>query len=285
MYKIGLSLGLINQQEEMFRNGSDAGIECVEISCSYLNQAEQIDFNNIKKWSREYGTELWSFHLPFGHFNQLDISATDGGFRKNSVDIIAEYVRKAADIGINKYIIHPSGEPIEEDARRDRMNAAKESLAKLAELADNEGGVMAVEDLPRTCLGRDSADILDLISADDRLMVCFDTNHLLYEDNIDFIQKVGSRIITLHVSDYDKINERHWLPGEGVIDWQEFLGALKEVNYNGVWLYEISLQCPKTIFRARDLTCEDFVRNANELFAGKNPTVLSTPKPNIGMWE
>ena len=54
---------------------------------------------------------------------------------------------------------------------------------------------------------------------------------------------------------------------------------------SGVWLYEIGFACPKTIFRDRPLTCADFARNAQELFAGKAPTVISTPKPNLGMWE
>lgn len=44
-----------------------------------------------------------------------------------------------------------------------------------------------------------------------------------------------------------------------------------------MWLYEIGLTCPKSIIRDRDLTPDDFVRNAKELFAGKKPTVFSRP--------
>ena len=117
--------------------------------------------------------------------------------------------------------------------------------------------------------------VADLISADDRLRVCFDTNHLLKEQNENFIRRVGDRIVTLHVSDYDRINERHWLPGEGVTDWNGILDALDDVGYNGVWLYEISLQCPNTISRPRDLTPADFARNASEVMARVKPTVIS----------
>ena len=60
---------------------------------------------------------------------------------------------------------------------------------------------------------------------------------------------------------------------------------MEEVNYKGVWLYEIGFECPETILRDRDLTCEDFVRNAKELFENKDITVFSNPKPNLGMWE
>ena len=107
------------------------------------------------------------------------------------------------------------------------------------------------------------------------MRVCCDTNHLLSENLPDFIRRIGNKIVTLHVSDYDGIDEKHWLPGEGILDWQEVLTALSEIGYNGPWLYEMGLATPKTITRERNLIYSDFVRNANELFAGRKPTVLS----------
>jgi sugar phosphate isomerase/epimerase len=102
---------------------------------------------------------------------------------------------------------------------------------------------------------------------------------------VDFICKIGKKIETLHVSDYDFVNERHWLPGEGKVNWRALIAALREIDYSGVWMYEILFKCPKTILRPCDLTCEDFARNARELFAGEEPTVFSSPKPNLGWWE
>ena len=92
------------------------------------------------------------------------------------------------------------------------------------------------------------------------------------------------RLISLHISDYDFINERHWLPGEGKLDWQAILNAFKNIGYNGVWLYEIDFSCPETIIRDRDLTCDDFIKNAKELFENKNISLFSTHKDNLGMW-
>ena len=91
----------------------------------------------------------------------------------------------------------------------------------------------------------------------------------------------GNKIVTTHVSDYDFVNERHWLPGEGKIDWQELLSTFKAVEYSGPWLYEMSFACPKTIYRERDLTFEDFVRNAKEVFNNEKITVFSTPKEDL----
>ena len=165
------------------------------------------------------------------------------------------------------------------------MEIAKKSLYALAEVAKTYGDVVVVENLPRTCLGKNSAEIKELISAHSSLRVCFDTNHLLCEDAVDFIRNIGDKIVTTHISDFDFYNERHWLPGEGKLDWQAILRALKEIGYQGPWLYEIGFACPKTIYRDRDLTCEDFARNAKELFNNTAITTFSRHKEKLGMWE
>ena len=170
-------------------------------------------------------------------------------------------IKNALPLGVKIFVIHPSGEPIADEQRQIRLDCAKQSLRKLGAFAEENGVTIAVEDLPRTCLGRNSAEILDLVSIHPNLRVCFDTNHLLGEGLEDFIKNVGDKIITTHVSDYDFIDERHWLPLEGKIDWQNVIATLKNVGYNGPWLYEIGFK-----YRDRVLTTQDFSDNANKLF-------------------
>ncbi len=282
MYKIGLSTTGEKICEQTIKMYGDGGIEYIEISCG-KQQMDKIDFESLKEWTNKYGVKIWSLHLPFYPFDEIDISSE--ALADFTVEYLSEIIKKASKIGIDKFIIHPSGEPIEEGERQARMDTAKKSLKKLCELAKSVGAVICVEDLPRTCLGRSASDISELLSAHPDLRACFDTNHLLGESNIDFIKAVGDKIVTLHVSDYDFINERHWLPGEGKNDWQGILNALKEINYSGIWLYEINMGCPNTIIRPRRLTTEDFKRNAAEVFENKEITVISTPKENLGFWE
>ena len=279
-YKIGLSTAA-PVTEELFKSYKDAGIDCMELSRG-KEESDAFDFAKIKEWSEKYGIELYSLHLPFCPFAQIDISKED--LAPETIKYLCDFIDKGTSVGIDKFIIHASGEPIEEDERSARMECAKNSLSFLADYADKRGAVICVEDLPRTCLGRDSSDVLELISAHEKLKVCFDTNHLLSEDNIHFIDTLRDKIVTLHVSDYDGINERHWLPGEGKNDWSAMLSALDDIGYNGAWLYEIGYQTG-TIIRQRPLVDSDFVRNARELFEGATPTIFSKPKPNLGFWE
>ena len=280
MFKIGLSTAT-KITEELFASYKKAGIECMEVSRG-KEETDAYDYDKIKEWSEKYGIELYSFHLPFMPFGILDIS--NPNLAESTIEYLKDIIDKACAIGIDKFIIHASGEPIDENDRTKRMECAKNSLNILATYTKERGGVLCVEDLPRTCLGRDSSDILELISANENLRVCFDTNHLLEEENIDFIRTVGDKIITLHVSDYDRINERHWLPGEGINDWQQIISELNKIGYSGAWLYEINYETG-TIIRDRAIVDEDFVRNANELFENKPLTLFSKPKPDLGYWN
>ncbi|MBQ8508574.1 MAG: sugar phosphate isomerase/epimerase [Clostridia bacterium] len=276
-WKVGMSsccAGVIDRA--LFEQYAAAGIDCMEVSYGIKERADSADFAQVGKDARATGVQLWSLHLPFAPFSAINIASPDKDIRRFTVDYLSELIKKGGDIGIPVAVIHPSGEPNPDNERADRTNYAAECLSKLAEAAACSGMTIAVEDLPRTCIGNHSDDFKVLLSADERLRVCFDTNHLLIQENADFVRAVGDKIITLHVSDYDKRNERHWLPGEGKVDWVELVTLLEEVGYTGPWMYEIGFGAPKSITR-RTLTCEDFYANYKAVTAKQKPEVLGVP--------
>ena len=279
---VGLSVGSGTKGVDAasFAAYREAGIEAVELSLKGLCLSEEYkaqDFKRIAADARAEGVTPWSFHLPFAPFESVDIASLDEDIRKSTVRELRELLLRVGDAGVGIAVIHPSAEPNAPENRARHIAAVKESLLSLADAAGRAGVTLAVEDLPRSCIGNCSAEIKELISVDESLRVCFDTNHLLFEDPVHFVRAVGDKIVTLHVSDYDFINERHWLPGEGRVDFRALLSALDEVGYSGPWLYELGLSASPSIARERDLTPCDLVRNANELFEGKPFTVLGTP--------
>lgn len=285
MYKVGLSTNGKELNEELFIQYEKAGIYAMELALNDDKYAD-LDYDTLKVLADSHNVKLWSLHLPFRPTERVNLAAFDETVRNDTIEYYTNIIKKAAKIGIKIFVVHPnSGEPVEEgDVRTARIRLVSECLSILAENAAKEGGVIAVENLPRSCIARNSVELLKLLEANDRLRVCYDTNHLMGQDATEFIKAVGEKIITLHVSDYDFMNERHWLPGEGKNDWQKILKLLKEVGYDGVWLYEVRFACPNTIIRGRDLSCEDFMKNARELFENKPVTIISKPKENLGMW-
>lgn len=214
------------------------GITAIELSVS------EGDYPNIK-WdslcenAKNSNIALWSYHLPFG--DSVDISLACEEKRESACKKLFSLIEKASKIGIKKFIVHPSYEPIEDDEREIRMSKAKKSLQQLADCAERFGGVICVEDLPRSCLGHDVTEMLELLSSDDRLRVCFDVNHLLEKfgcSHKDFVSALGDKIVTVHLSDYDFVDEKHYFCGNGLIDWDELIGLLEDIGYNGPFLYE-----------------------------------------------
>ncbi len=274
MFEIGLSVPAmpdINITEETFREYCDAGIKHIELSFSKIDGI--FDFREMKRLADKYDINIWSYHLPFLPFSEVDIS--NPALADYSVEFLGGLIRRAAEEGdIHLIVIHPSGEPIEESERAERMECSKKSLARLADIASSCGTTIAVEDLPRTCLARNSDELLELVSAHDALRICFDMNHLANEKNADFLERVKDKLVTVHVSDYDFGDERHYLPGEGMIDWQKMLSDLKAAGYKGPWLYEVGRCSSNKISRCRDLVPADYTRNAHELFENREITLL-----------
>jgi sugar phosphate isomerase/epimerase len=277
MYPIGLSSCGKPLCEELFIQYREAGVTAMEIS---ERSYDSLPYAEIAAWAKTHEVTLWSLHLPFMPFHLIDISSLDREVQRFSIQHLSELIKRGSEIGIRKFVVHPSGEPIDDTIREERLLTAQESLYTLADVAAKAGGMIAVENLPRTCLGKNASEMVRLTEIDPRLGVCFDTNHLLGEEAVSFIHRLGTKIVTTHVSDYDFVDERHWLPGEGRLNWVTLVQALRAIDYRGVWLYELGFDAPKTISRPRDLTCADFVRNANEIFALQKPSLITEAETN-----
>lgn len=193
----------------------------------------------VKNRADKAGIVIWSVHLPFG--GPYDISQTNDTLRQRAVELnMNDMILSAKIVAPEKFVIHPSAEPISNEERATRIVASKKSLQELAAKAKELNIPLLVENLPRTCLGNTSTELLEIINGIDNTAICFDVNHLLIEPQVTFVKNTKGKIQNTHMSDYDRKNERHWLPGEGVIDWTELLSALVESGYEGPFIYEAS---------------------------------------------
>lgn len=218
-------------------------LEYLEIDWPYSTEMTREELENqiieVKKRADKAGVKIWSVHLPFG--GPFDISQTNDTLRQRAVELNRnDMILSAKTVSPVKFVIHPSAEPIADEERVARIEASKKSLRELAETAKELNIPLLVENLPRTCLGNTSTELLDIISGIDNTAICFDVNHLLLEPQTTFVNNTKGLIQNTHMSDYDRKNERHWLPGEGVIDWNELLFALVESGYEGPFIYEAS---------------------------------------------
>jgi len=227
--------------EELAMKLKNAGVHKVELSGT---SRATIDFdeeefvkriNQCNEIQNKCGIEIVSLHLPFGP--DWELCSCDDWIRNKAVNRYVKMIQCANRLQPKRYVLHPGylGVPDEERARR--MENFRHSAGILAEMV--RPAKLAVENMAYDdCLGNTSEELISLIDGLDNVCVCCDMNHWLHEKNYDAIYKLGSRIETVHISDYDEVQEKHWLPGKGVSDWNKIIEALCFIGYRGPFLYE-----------------------------------------------
>lgn len=242
MYKleIGLSYGYLYFTEEAVMKLMDAGIHKVELSLGrppvdfeeeeFVSRIDQC--NEIQK---KCGMEIVSVHLPFNP--DWELCSCDDRIRNKAMDSYVKMIQYANRLQPKRYVLHPGFPHVPDEERAQRIQNFRKNASILAKMA--YPAKIAVENMAYDCLGNTSDELISLVDGLENVCVCCDMNHWLHEKNYDAIRKLGSRIETVHISDYDEVQERHWLPGKGVSDWNKIIEALYSVGYNGPFLYEL----------------------------------------------
>ena len=257
-------------EKEILAEYQQAGIHRMELSYGEVDQWLELNFmqnaRDYVKRAQAYDVTIHSVHLPFYQKNNcIDPTSSELEVKRHILSLQSELIRATGDAGIPIAVIHPSNEPYEEAERAIRIENCTEILAKLTAIAKEAGVTLALENLPRSCICRVKEEMQQILAAIPDLRVCFDSNHCLLQTNPDYIRAVGDKIVTLHISDYDFINERHLLPGEGMNYWENILTALEEVGYYGVFNYEITR---KNLRTGRKISFAEIYENYVQLLQG-----------------
>ena len=183
------------------------------------------------------GMKIWSVHMPYS--KRIDISLVDSAKRASSVNYVRDMMRVAGIFQAKRVVLHPSADTVVPDDRADRIECCRASIAELAPVAAEIGAVLCIENLPRTCLGRNGQEMMAIIEGFENVGICFDVNHLLYQSHADFLNSIEKGTIkTVHISDYNFTDERHLIPGEGDIEWAPVWKGIRDNGYKGIMMFE-----------------------------------------------
>ena len=214
-------------------------IQTFELSPNiFYKRAMQDEFNAML---RDTGKKAASYHIPYGL--GYDISRLDETIRREAVQHTVSLLDHAAFFNCGIIVIHASFGPIADDERGKRVDQARRSLDELEKELIARGQRLAVELLPRHCIGNKVEELMSILKdQSDTFGVCLDTNHFTWgiEKLIPSVAQFGKRLITTHIADYLGEDEMHIVPGEGKVDWPGFARALIAADYQGPFNYEIN---------------------------------------------
>lgn len=121
--------------------------------------------SDLKKTAEKHQVEIRSVHLPFFPFEEIDPADRNVSKRGNFVRTQTKILQAAAAAGIGIAVVHPSAEPYSDAEREERLGYAIESLRTLQKAAAACGMRLAIENLPRTCMGRDIKEMVQILNA------------------------------------------------------------------------------------------------------------------------
>ncbi|MEA4862366.1 MAG: sugar phosphate isomerase/epimerase family protein [Victivallaceae bacterium] len=194
----------------------------------------------LKNMFEEAGKLAPTYHVPFDRLD--DVSDTDEAVRLCALERLRRYLDEAYFFGAGIVVLHPSTEPAD-GARAVHIRQLARSLADITPALTARGQFVALEWLPRSCIGNsfEELDAVMKLAQSQRVGICLDLNHLMsgHRELPEMIVAFGDRLLEVHVSDYDGVDEKHWMPGEGVIDWPAVIGALRRIGFDGAFNYEL----------------------------------------------
>lgn len=262
--------GYKNHTFEGFKAYSDAKIKYAELSLAVWTGAyEELDFydhpEKIREIALSQGVEFATFHTPFS--GEVSLSHPDINEREEAHKIIEKAIRAAAKIGIKIMVLHPScGYDEDYPDREVYLKQTLNEIKKVNELCRALGVTLAVENMKPDHICCRSSEMIYLLRNIPDLMVCFDTNHSLIEKPEEYLDallaaEMKGRIVATHISDCDLDCEMHRLPGDGKINWEAVLSKLEELDFDGVFMYEVSK--PKD--REETYTTKNVLNNFKEI--------------------
>ncbi len=186
------------------------------------------------------GLRPWSAHA----WVQLPAVAEDVRAR---LEALQACLSGARALGASVMVVHAArgscdlGKP---DERSHRAEALAACLRGLSRPAVDAGVVIAIEN----CADRADLEFLvETVARKDLPNVGFniDTGHAVLHgmEPAEAIRLMGSRLRTTHLQDNFGERDDHFPPGHGMIDWGAVMAALREVDYRGMLMVEIS-DCP-----------------------------------------
>ena len=244
---VGISETLTQALTEIAR----AGFSYVEIWADRVhldprNSAE--DVKHIHKVLHDLNLTVYSMHLPC---TGIRIDDPNKSINKASIHLLKSALESCSYLGGEIAVMHPSSKESavdEETLEIYRMNL-EGSIIELLQYAKGLNIKLALENVPNSSgrrFGSSMAELKGLVEEinDQYLGLCLDTSHCLL-NRLDLSKEVkwcAGHLLTMHASDGDGHEDRHWIPTKGILNWDRFLADLKSINYRGMFMLEVAGQ-------------------------------------------
>lgn len=210
------------------------GTRCIELVDAGFHTLTQPQVDRLLELKASYDLR-YALHAPFTDTN---LAADDPHIREAILRRLETSIRWASTLDAKALVFHPGNSTAVERFSPGyawRLNV--ESVRRLLRYAVNYGVEAMIENVPEPFpyvlkSVDDFTRFFEEVGNDVRMV--FDVAHAhLRGEALEFISKLGDRIGHVHVSDNYGDADIHLQVGEGSIDWEETMTALKASSFDG----------------------------------------------------
>lgn len=223
------------------------GFRQVELWCNYAHLDPRLgeDVTMVREVLEEEGVRAVSLHAPF-EFRGEKLS-TEAVWEVWE-ELMARVLETAQLLEVGFLVVHPVLLCVPSDPRhgeREVVACQEPSLKKVARSAGGRGIRIALENLRRksTPAFADMRRLVELTRrlGEDNVGICLDTGHCLASglDPLREVDDCASQVYSFHLHENDGVEDLHWVPGKGWVDWPRFFDKLRKVNYDGSLILEV----------------------------------------------
>ncbi len=243
LYEVSRSLDYLEKFDYMEKSG----IKNIELSDVFNFQKNIIDAINAQELS------VFSMHAEY---ENADISSPDEEKRNNGIEDAIKRIGYLKKLNGKLLVIHPGGWYSDRKEKNIRINNCISSLVHILNKARMGNIKIAIENLPAEFFGDDIEVVKHILykareiaDSKNNSGICLDTGHGLLADNInDYLDYFYDDILSMHIHDNmgdnngkrsEAEDDLHYVPGNGIIEWQNILNILSGKNYDGGFIFEI----------------------------------------------
>lgn len=250
--------GRIMPLTEMMRMGKEAGFTRFDLNF-YDWSLPHSPFltEGWRQWIDQVAEEKERLGVTFGQCHAYTYNFLDRALTEEEKERHEELVMRSLTcchlVEATLCVTHPDTDFSAVCQTRISREKNRQYFAALLEKAAGLGLELAVENMcdaaisPRRKYGASAEELAELMDlmGDDRIGVCWDFEHgeIMKQDQEQSILLLGKHLKATHVSDTHSATDpdlMHVMPLFGKIDWKACVRALKKVNYQGDFSFEVS---------------------------------------------
>ena len=266
--KIGINVDFALRAYENYDNAfklvKDAGFDCVDFPFFTFNRKDYDVYNyemeefialftKIKQSLDRNGLFVSQTHAPFG------LDKEENFFTEEFENLIIRSIIASNILEAPYMVVHPIRMECRYDFNRERaFELNYQQFKRFIPYLEKYQVKIALENMFIADPLRKSMFVSTLFSnasetnrmidlLGDNFVACLDTGHCLISSSepiYEMTKKLGKNLKVLHVADNNAILDDHNVPYSGKVDWEGFIRALKEIEYDGVFNYELVIKDP-----------------------------------------